>query len=200
MRASLWVLILLTVVTISSARADTLYVGSQASGCCFNVDLNQVDPTGVEVTVTLTDGAQYFVDTGSGQHPGFAFNIVGDPTVTISNLSAPWVASDVHMAAVTTGGPGMGTFDYYIDNPGHGASAHNAAPLTFYVTSSSGVSINDFVANAAGYLFVADIMDGTGNTGLSGIGAVPEPGPAVLLFGLLGLGFAGFQRNRREAQ
>lgn len=173
---------------ISGAKADLLFTGSQAGLCCFNVDVASISSTEVSVTATLTDGAQWFVDTGSGQHPGFAFDIQGDPAISISSLSSPWTSSDVHLSSVTTGGPSLGSFDYFLDNPGHGASQHNPGPLTFDVTVTSGtLSPSDFVANASGYYFVADIMDASGKTGLSGINqapstsTVPEPVSVLLL-------------------
>lgn len=186
MRALTYSLLILTAMIAPQAKADVLFVGSQAGLCCFNVDLTQISSTEVQVTSTLTDGAQWFVDTGSGQHPGFAFNITGDPAISISGISSPWTSSDVHLTSVVTNGPALGTFDYFIDNPGNGASAHNAGPLSFDVTLGSGLSVNDFSANGAGYYFVADIMNAAGATGLSGISArgttVPEPA-SLALFG-----------------
>ena len=186
-------LLIVVSLTIPPARADLLFVGSQAGECCFEVDLHQVSSTDVKVTVTLTSGATYFVDTGSGQHPGFAFNLKGDPGVSISNLSSPWNSSDVHLGTVTTGGHGLGKFDYFIDNPGPGSSAHNSGPLSFDVTLASGISLADFIANSDGYYFVADIADASGDTGLSGISAkpisdAPEPMSACFLLGILGFG------------
>lgn len=178
-------------LTMPAARADLVFIGSQAGLCCFDVDLQQVSSTDVLVTATLTNGAQWFVDTGSGQHPGFGFNINGAPAITISNLSAPWTSSDVHLTSVATGGPDLGTFDYFFDNPGPGSSAHNAGPLSFDVTFASGISINDFIKNSAGYYFVADIANAAGSTGLSGISAdptsaVPEPASVFFLLGTFG--------------
>ncbi len=194
-------------LTTSVARADDLFVGSQTGLCCFNVDLHQVDTNNVQVTVSLTNGAQYFVDTGSGQHPGFAFSLAGDPTISITGLSSPWVSSDVHLTSVTTNGPAVGTFDYFIDNPGPGGSQHNGGPLSFNVFDASGISFNDFIANPSGYFFVADIQAANGDTGLSaisGVGvqttggggpSVPEPSTWMLL-GTGMAGVAGMLRRR----
>lgn len=199
MRSLAGFMLIFACLSVPAARADLLFVGSQAGLCCYNVDLEQVSSTDVLVTATLTDGAQWFVDTGSGQHPGFAFNITGDPGIAITNLSSPWTSSEAHLTSVVTGGPALGTFDYFIDNPGPGASAKNAGPLSFDVTLASGLSVNDFVANSAGYYYVADIMDAAGATGLSGINAaptsVPEP-TSIYLFGAVGFGVMISLRRR----
>lgn len=178
--------LVVTGLTASAAKADLLFVGSQTGQCCFNVNLHQVSSTDMQVTVSLTSGAQYFVDTGSGNHPGFAFNLSGDPSISISNLSSPWTSGDVHLTSITTNGPALGTFNYFIDNPGPGASKHNDGPLVFDVNSTSPISFSSFVANGSGYYFAADIMDKAGNTGESGINLaptspVPEPSSLVLL-------------------
>ncbi|HMF52935.1 MAG TPA: hypothetical protein VK593_01200, partial [Edaphobacter sp.] len=158
-----------TCLTVSAAKADTLFTGSQAGLCCFDVNLHQVDSTNMEVTVSLTTGAQYFVSTGSGNHPGFAFNLEGDPTISVTSISGPWALSNVHLTSTGTNGPSLGTFDYFIDNPGPGASKHNDGPLVFTIHDATGIASSDFIANSSGYFFVADIMNAGGNTGLSGI-------------------------------
>ena len=173
-----------------SARADELFVGSQAGLCCFNVDLHQVNTNEMEVTATLTDGAQRFVDTGSGQHPGFAFSLSGDPAITITNISSPWGSTDVHLASVATGGPGMGTFDYFFDNPGPGGSAHNDGPLVFDI-NLAGITYSSFVKSSGedgGYYFAADIMNINNCTGMSGISSDPNPPPVPEPSSLLTLG------------
>jgi hypothetical protein len=185
----------------AAAKADTIFTGSQAGLCCFDVNLHQVDSNNMQVTVSLTNGAQYFVDSGSGNHPGFAFNLAGDPTISVTSINVPWTLSDVNLSPVNTNGPSMGTFDYFIDNPGPGSSEHNPGPLVFTISSAAGINYSDFIANSNGFYFAADIMNAAGGTGLSGINdpgttpAVPEPG-SIALLGTGALAAAGLVRRK----
>ncbi|QHS51447.1 PEP-CTERM sorting domain-containing protein [Edaphobacter sp. 12200R-103] len=190
-----------TCFTASAAKADSLFTGSQAGQCCFDVNLHQVDANNMQVTVSLTNGAQYFVASGSGNHPGFAFNLANDPSISIASISSPWTLSSFNASSVNTNGPSMGSFDYFINNPGPGASQHNDGPLVFTIYSAAGINYSDFVANSNGYYFAADIMNAAGQTGLSGISdpgttsSVPEPS-SIALLGTGLLSAAGIVRRR----
>lgn len=164
------------------------------------------DGVSVDVTVTLTDPGSGFIDTGNGNsHTSFVFDIAGDPSITLSNLSAGFT-----YPADTTIDTPFGTFDYGIDctTCGPGAKNKTPPPLTFTVTKAGGLSVSDFTfnsytVNSTTYdvFFAADIYDGvTGNTGAVGAAnpgpTVPEPQSIALLGS--GLASLAFFRHRRR--
>jgi hypothetical protein len=147
-----------------------------------------IDANTVNFNVTL-NAPNMFVSTG-GPHHAFAFNITGDPAVTIASLP-----SGFEVGPAPDSSAPFGAFGYTIDCPGCGPGASNPkpGPLTFTVFSAGGLAPEDFVANAGGFFFAADIIGATGNTG--NVAAVPEPATAFLLTsGLLGLAAVGRRR------
>src|SRR3984957_3314448 len=142
-----------------AAHAGT--INSTDGFCCFSVTLTQTDADDVAVSVALTNGATLFANTGNNtNHPGFAFNLAG-AAITSTNIVSPTDLGTFHVGPDATGGPSFGTFDYFFDIPGSGTSGNDAGPLTFTVSRSTGVLISDFDANAAGFLFAADICEAT---------------------------------------
>lgn len=184
------------VVVAPAARANLIF-DSTAGFCCFEVNLQQTDANNVFVNVSLTGGATLFASTGSPyptNHPGFGFNLAG-AAITSANIVSPVNLDTFHIGSDTTS-PDFGTFAYYFDIPGSGISAADAGPLQFTVSRASGVLVTDFTANTAGYLFVADILNAAGGTGLSAINTVvPEPMSVALVGG--GLFALGLFRKRK---
>jgi hypothetical protein len=187
-----------------AAQADVMYsfTTDGCTGGCGPQDsfgtvvLHQVDPTTVDISVSLLNG-NTFVSTGS--HTGLAFNFLG-PDVTVGDLPDGW--SDVGPNITE---PAFGMFAHGITcdlgnaNNKRGCSGSNpwAGDLEFEVSRASGLAVTDFQTNGGGYTFAANILSGiNGKSGLVAAGTeVPEPATLVMLgSGVLSL--AAMLRNK----
>jgi hypothetical protein len=105
----------------------------------------------------------------------------------------------------------LGQFDYGINEST--SNSHCCSDLSFTITLSTGLSINDFVANSGGFFFGADIYDVTLNadgatfgvasnvcSGGSDCGIPVQSLPEPFSFVLVGSGLAllGMRRLRRR--
>jgi len=195
MRLKLLLLALLGLVSGAPALADTysLTVDHCSGGCGTppfgTIDVTQDGANTVLVDVNLTSSK--FVSTG---FPGsFAFDLLGDPTISVTNLTSGW--SLLSTSAGSLHFDGFGKLDYALvcDICGNGGSNPFAGPLSFDVTAP-GLTPGTFQDLSAGgspsVYFVADVLGTTGKTGPVGatLSGTSVPEPATL--GLLALGLA----------
>jgi len=154
------------------------------AGVYGTVEVTQFGVNVVNVKVTLAAGYG-FVETGSNNHPAFAFNLAGlgspDPTLTVGgNLTiindgagADWAWNIIQPFGPTS--DGLGTFDYVLNcypgtatlaRCGPGGSNPNPGPLEFRITLA-GITVNSFVGSSGGNIsafFAADIQGPDGLT------------------------------------
>jgi hypothetical protein len=154
------------------------------------VNLSQVNPATVDISVSLLNGNK-FVDTS--RYTSFAFNFAGR-NITVGALPDGWFDAGAKVSE-----PGFGVFAHAItcdtgnSSGKQGCAGNNpwAGVLDFEVSRASGLSVADFQTNGGGYTFATDIFSGTNSkTGLVGanVAFVPEPAALALVgSGLLSL-------------
>lgn len=195
--------ILLALPTASANASTVSYLDiisspSIGTGTLGTVELTQVDASQVDVKVTLADSTK-FVYTG-GPHHAFTFNL---------NLANPFsisINSPSGLFSVSSPNPKntpYGTFTSGIDCPGcgPGASHANPGPLEFSVFSITGIDIANFVANAGGYFFSADVIGpagGTGNIASSSVTVPPSSVPLPAALPLFAAGMIGLAAARKR--
>ena len=120
-----------------------------------------LDPDSVDVTVKLNFGDK-FVSTG-GPHQTFAFNIVNDPGIVISNLTTNFKVEGTTDGTTDKDVSGSGYFPYRIDWL-LGTGIHGSpGPLTFTVTEPGHtLNPNDFIAALDKQSCVAGVCKPTG--------------------------------------
>jgi hypothetical protein len=201
-------LFLAIVVCAPGANASSIYNLNVNDGCCGSgpygtVQLTQNGLNQVDVLVKLANGFNF-------ASFGFGFDLTvgaGTPVVTVSQSSInAGFSSSAFGTSIGQFIPldGFGSFNYVIGTSG--TSQPISQPLSFSVTDSKGISIDNFLHRSAGgdlaSFFVADILctacssQPIGFVGSDGVpsAAAPEPGP-FLLSGL-GLGLVGLGRLR----
>jgi hypothetical protein len=192
-----WLMLIGLAVLAPAAHADlmsTLTVNGCSSGCGSGpfgtVSVTQVNSTTVQVSLMLAP-LEVFAKTGAGSP--FGYNLNTAASLVGGSLTSGFAAGGSNGFA-----GGLGNFTNTILCPacGNGTSTPQfSGPIQFQLTGAGLTSAN-FVANANGFFFGADIgvknaagtVLGTGVVGADSVSfsAVPEPGSVLLLFTVLG--------------
>lgn len=185
-------------VALTAARASASSILNQGictSGSpCGSVTVTQFAPNVVDVLVSLNSGVG-FVDTGSGQHPDFAFSLDSSlPALTAGGISIIESGKDHTGHDETNGGTpfiwafgtavttsdNLGTFMYQLNcsgsapsgfqRCGDGGSNPDYGPFEFHITLP-GITPDSFVTSTGDSIhayFAADVINGFGgSTGLT---------------------------------
>lgn len=171
------------------------------------------------VTVTESGGSLLFSETlaagyrihdGNANHNAFTFSILGDPAVTISNLTSGFAAINTS-AGTTVSAPPFGDFATGIDCStacGPGYNGGYTGTLSFTVSAATALSLASLGFNTVGanqIFFTTDVVNANGATGNVGavaaaVTAVPEPASwALMLLGFAGIGCVA-RRQRVSAR
>ena len=192
---------------MAQSATYSLSVADPAAGPGGTVTVTEHGDGTLNVVETLLGGAR--IHEGNDNHDASAFTILGDPSLTISNLTAGF---SVENASSGTGGsePPFGTFQTSIVcdaacGPGYGGGF--AGPLSFTIGAASPLTLASRgfnVSNGQNIYFTSDLVIANGNTGnvgavLSNTPSVPEPATwAMMLAGFGATGFA-MRRTRKNA-
>lgn len=201
-----------------AANADTITFTLNYDGCSGGCGTT---PFG---TITITDTtyeglAAVYVDETLGANENYAGTGAGDAlNFDVSGLAGAITVSDLPTGFATPGtgkGSAFGSFPDSVTCDGVTGGCHGGSgptgPLTFYVTSTLGITTADFIANSDGYYFSSDILGNNGKTGNvaarigtciagcggGGGGGGEAPEPASLLLSIGGLALIGFVQHRR---
>lgn len=183
------------------------------SGVLGSVALIQNGSHQVVVAVRLTSGTA-FVATG-GPHNAFAFNLDLKTNYAVS-VTNPLGVFSVAKTNKSLRNTPYGFFTDAIECTGCGRGARDAnpGPLEFTVTDAAGISASDFIPNADGFYFSADVLGPAGGTGNiaaisantvltppSHSSAVPEPASLPLFAGsVAALAFVVRRRSRSSVR
>jgi hypothetical protein len=217
-------------LAVTPAMADIVYdlSSDHCTGGCGTAPFGTVTLSdgGGTVHVVVALNANYkFVNTGFDG--SVMWNLTGNPTITVSNISSGWSLFNFDGGApnstiAATGGnihmDGLGYFDYAMvcTACGSGGSNPQPSPMSFDVTAAGGLTIARFAERSrdnsdnidpAGQFFGVDIINLlTGNTGpvdASNPGRTPQevtPEPsALVLLGSVGFALCSLMRKRRAA-
>lgn len=187
-------------LTVDGSSGQSLGAGPYGS-----ITLTQ-DANGTSLDISETINAGFEFNGGNSNHPALAFSLIGDPTITISQLTAGFDSSSVNTAPSTP--PFNAGFDYQITCSSCATGWHPPGITTLsFVVSDSGKltpsSLSSISYDGQNIFFSTDIVNAYGSTGNAGAtlaSAVPEPSTwAMLILGFCGLGFIASRKKSKSA-
>ena len=156
---------------------------------------------------TLFDG--FRIHGGNDNHDAAAFTLIGDPSLTITGLTAGFITENTG-SGTSDSEPPFGSFQTSIacDTAcGTGFNGGFAGPLNFTVGAASPLTLASLgynVFNGQNIYFTSDLVIANGNTGNVGATLVTTPSvpePATWAMMLVGFGATGVaMRRRRRSQ
>jgi hypothetical protein len=168
-----------------------------------------VTESGNSLTFTQTLAPGYRIHDGNATHNAFAFSLVGDPAVTVTNLTNGFQAINLSAGSNVTSPP-FGSYFTAIDCTtacGPGYANGFAGTLSFTVSTVAPLTLASLLYNTIGnsnYYFTTDIINANGSTANVGAtltaSAVPETatwGMMIAGFGMIG---AAMRARRRSTK
>lgn len=194
--------LLISLLGLTSQAATITYTLNQ-DGCTSNcaaasfgtVTLTDTGAgsTTVVVVETLAFGER-FAGTGAGEALEFNVDKSGSTFGSITSGFAVGPTGDTTAS--------FGTFLQSIScSTCRGANQNNpAGPITFTVTNTSGLTINDFVANSNGFFFASNIMLAAGHNQSVASLASQTPEPGTIILSLSGMALIGISSLRKKVR
>lgn len=202
------VTVILLMGLCTAAMAGPIYTFSTSTGVQPSdvgvVTLTQNGADAVDVKVDLINSTYGFMNTG-GPHTPFAFNLAGSGALSITfttPVDGGFAFGNLSLNLSGGNNTPYGAFTVAIDSSaGNGSSKAYFGDLVFTLARAGGLSTEDFVANALGAYFSADLTDGR-NTGAQAWkkrdrpAEVPEPQTLALI--AAGMATIAAMRRRRK--
>ena len=190
-------------------------------GCttCTLTNYGTVTTTGegtTSVDFSISLATDVFFNQAGGAHDAFAWNLSGDPSVTVSGLPALFGTNGAQSAG-SHHEDGLGFFEYAVNyiGPPNDNSSLCCQTLNFTITSLSNLFFTPNSIGGEDVFFSVDVAqvatDGVktgvigavcpnGDCGHEGGGGGPVPEPATWAMMILGFGGVGWMLRRNRAR
>ena len=196
-------------MAVAPVKADvyTFNTNKCSTSCLPFTGTVTVTQDGANTVLVDVEGSGFQFVTSSGGGDNFFFNLIGDPTISISKVTSGWqLVSTTASATDALGGSGWGfdyalTCDFGVNACGPGASNPKNPPLKFDVTATglTPASFFDTDGGASTVQFAADVL-ANGNTGLVGATRTTSSVPEPISLSLVGTGLISLFLIRRRVR